>query len=244
MCAQEEAFHLVDNRPTKTNKFGQGRNRFQQQQRYAQQRRDKEAKGIEEKKKGPQGQKGRQPWQQYGRDNQRVSPPCLPHARLPATTHSIAACLGFTRAGSDVCSCTLQLHAPHVTVSLHVSHHAARIGRAWAEACADDATLAAACMHVLLQTPAYTSSVEVKPDWTMVEQINFPALVKLSLNVGEAEDLRTAGTLEYYDKVCVCGGGSRRGGGTWGAQGAGRVGIRASHAARLNAVLQPQGAGR
>lgn len=66
---------MVDNRPVKTNKFGQGRSRFQQQQRYAQQRRDKEAKGIEEKKtdRRPGGnQKGRQPWQQYGRNDQRV----------------------------------------------------------------------------------------------------------------------------------------------------------------------------
>jgi hypothetical protein len=71
-AVQEESFHLVDNRPVKTNKFGQGRSRFQQQQRYQQQRRDKEAKGQEEKKKGPAQAQKKTQWQPYGRDNQRV----------------------------------------------------------------------------------------------------------------------------------------------------------------------------
>lgn len=46
--------------------------------------------------------------------------------------------------------------------------------------------------------------MEVRPDWTMLEQINFPTLVKMSLLVGEPEDLRSAGALEYYDKVRRC----------------------------------------
>lgn len=120
---EEEAFHLVDNRPVKTNKFGQGRSRFQQQQRFQQQRKDKEAKGIEEKKRGPADSKGvqkRQPWNQYGRDNQRQ--------------------------------------------------------------------------------PTYSSSIEIRPDWVLVEQFDFGKLIKHSATVGEPKDICSCGTLEFYDK--------------------------------------------
>ncbi|GFR44661.1 hypothetical protein Agub_g5951 [Astrephomene gubernaculifera] len=68
---EEESFHLVDNRPVKTTKFG-GPRRFQQNQRFQQQRRDgKDGRGCPEgdkKKGGPQQQKKQQ---FYGRDNQR-----------------------------------------------------------------------------------------------------------------------------------------------------------------------------
>lgn len=66
---EEESFHLVDNRPVKTNKF-QGGRRYQQNQRFQnQQRRDgKDGRGPEDKKKGGQQQKKQQ---FYGRDNQR-----------------------------------------------------------------------------------------------------------------------------------------------------------------------------
>jgi translation initiation factor 3 subunit D len=47
----------------------------------------------------------------------------------------------------------------------------------------------------------YSSSVEIKPEWAVIEQIPFPSLVKLSCNVGEPKDLQACGELEYYDKV-------------------------------------------
>ncbi|KAG2430947.1 hypothetical protein HXX76_009915 [Chlamydomonas incerta] len=70
---EEESFHLVDNRPVKTNKFGGGR-RFQQNNRFNnQQRRDGKdgARGgpEQDKKKGGAQQQKKQ--QFYGRDNNR-----------------------------------------------------------------------------------------------------------------------------------------------------------------------------
>ncbi|KAG2495959.1 hypothetical protein HYH03_005889 [Edaphochlamys debaryana] len=69
---EEESFHLVDNRPVKTTKFG-GQRRFQQNNRFQQQRRDgKDGRGGPEpgdKKKGGPQQQRRQPF--YGRNDQR-----------------------------------------------------------------------------------------------------------------------------------------------------------------------------
>lgn len=46
------------------------------------------------------------------------------------------------------------------------------------------------------------SSVAVRADWTSIEEMDFPRLMKLSLpNVKEGEDIVTCGTLEYYDKT-------------------------------------------
>jgi len=46
------------------------------------------------------------------------------------------------------------------------------------------------------------ASVTVKPDWTIVEEMDFPRLAKLSLpNVKDPEDILCCGTLEYYDKA-------------------------------------------
>src|SRR5690606_30782097 len=45
------------------------------------------------------------------------------------------------------------------------------------------------------------ASVEVKPDWTLIEEMDYPRLSKLTLpNIGEGEDIYTAGQLEFYDK--------------------------------------------
>lgn len=44
-------------------------------------------------------------------------------------------------------------------------------------------------------------SIEVRPDWTVVAQMEFPQLTKLSCTVDEPEDLGSYGTLEYYDKT-------------------------------------------
>lgn len=75
LSLQEESFHLVDNRPVKGKQFG-GRGRFQQNRFQQQKQREREAvgKGLDEKKTNKnqqQGQKGR-PWQQYGRNDNRV----------------------------------------------------------------------------------------------------------------------------------------------------------------------------
>lgn len=47
----------------------------------------------------------------------------------------------------------------------------------------------------------YTSSVDIRPDWRVLEQVNFSALTKLSLSVDEPEDLAFCGTLWHYDKT-------------------------------------------
>ncbi|KDR08942.1 eukaryotic translation initiation factor 3 subunit D-like [Zootermopsis nevadensis] len=46
------------------------------------------------------------------------------------------------------------------------------------------------------------ASVTVRPDWTTIEEMDFPRLTKLSLpNVKEGEDISCCGSLEYYDKT-------------------------------------------
>ncbi|GBG75392.1 hypothetical protein CBR_g20021 [Chara braunii] len=47
----------------------------------------------------------------------------------------------------------------------------------------------------------FASSVDIRPEWTMLEQIPFTAITKLSQTVGEPEDITTCGALEYYDKA-------------------------------------------
>ena len=46
------------------------------------------------------------------------------------------------------------------------------------------------------------ASVMVKDTWTVLEEMDFPRLGKLSLpSVAEPDDLIQCGSLEYYDKV-------------------------------------------
>jgi translation initiation factor 3 subunit D len=46
------------------------------------------------------------------------------------------------------------------------------------------------------------ASVTVRPDWSTIEEMDFPRLMKLSLpNVKSSEDIMCCGTLEYYDKT-------------------------------------------
>jgi len=45
------------------------------------------------------------------------------------------------------------------------------------------------------------SSVDILPEWTMLDQIPFTTFSKLSYSVGEPEDLVMCGALEYYDRV-------------------------------------------
>ncbi|KAI9740395.1 MAG: hypothetical protein M1834_004975 [Cirrosporium novae-zelandiae] len=44
------------------------------------------------------------------------------------------------------------------------------------------------------------ASVQVKPDWTMLEEIDFNRLAKLNLETGDGEDLDGYGFLYYYDR--------------------------------------------
>ena len=44
------------------------------------------------------------------------------------------------------------------------------------------------------------ASVDIRPEWTVLEQIQLSALSKLSLEVGAPEELLSCGTLVYFDK--------------------------------------------
>ena len=57
------------------------------------------------------------------------------------------------------------------------------------------------CLLISPQQTNYVSSVEIRPEWAVVEQIPFASLAKLSCTVGDAEDVAKCGELEYYDKV-------------------------------------------
>ena len=54
---------------------------------------------------------------------------------------------------------------------------------------------------VLLQQVTYSSSVDIRPEWPVVESIPFTSLAKLNFQVGKPEDIAFCGSLEYYDKV-------------------------------------------
>ena len=47
----------------------------------------------------------------------------------------------------------------------------------------------------------YTASVDIRPEWTVLEQIHFPLLTKLALKVEPPTDLLQCGTLSHYDKT-------------------------------------------
>ncbi|KAK9826613.1 hypothetical protein WJX74_005621 [Apatococcus lobatus] len=47
----------------------------------------------------------------------------------------------------------------------------------------------------------YSSSVDIRPEWGMVEQIQFAALGKLSMPSMEGEEVRSCGSVQYYDKA-------------------------------------------
>lgn len=47
---------------------------------------------------------------------------------------------------------------------------------------------------------AYVSSVDIRPEWSVLEQIQLSSLTKLSFDVNNVEDITTCGSLEYWDK--------------------------------------------
>jgi len=51
------------------------------------------------------------------------------------------------------------------------------------------------------EAAVFKSSVDIQPEWTMLDQIPFTTFSKLSYSVGEPEDLVMCGALEYYDRV-------------------------------------------
>ncbi|KAJ7551005.1 hypothetical protein O6H91_07G129400 [Diphasiastrum complanatum] len=51
------------------------------------------------------------------------------------------------------------------------------------------------------EAAVFRSSVDIQPEWTMLDQIPFTSFSKLSFTVGEPEDLVMCGGLEYYDKT-------------------------------------------
>lgn len=56
--------------------------------------------------------------------------------------------------------------------------------------------------HRWTQIKSREASVTVKSDWTVVEEMDFPRLAKLSLpTVAEPTDLLQCGSLEFYDKI-------------------------------------------
>ncbi|XP_059658988.1 eukaryotic translation initiation factor 3 subunit D-like [Cornus florida] len=50
------------------------------------------------------------------------------------------------------------------------------------------------------EAAAFKSSVDIQPDWNMLEQIPFSTITKLSFSVPEPEDLLLCGALESYDR--------------------------------------------
>lgn len=46
----------------------------------------------------------------------------------------------------------------------------------------------------------FNSSVDIRPEWVVLEQLQLSALSKLNHNAGEPTDITTCGALEYYDK--------------------------------------------
>ncbi|KAK9817128.1 hypothetical protein WJX72_009970 [[Myrmecia] bisecta] len=47
----------------------------------------------------------------------------------------------------------------------------------------------------------YSCSVDIRPEWSVVEQIPFTSLAKLNFPTSEPQDLAFCGHLEYYDKT-------------------------------------------
>lgn len=51
------------------------------------------------------------------------------------------------------------------------------------------------------QGPSFVSSVDIRPEWTVLEQIQLVALTKLSYDVGAPTELCACGSLDFFDKA-------------------------------------------
>jgi translation initiation factor 3 subunit D len=47
----------------------------------------------------------------------------------------------------------------------------------------------------------YSPSVDIRPEWSVLEQLQVPVLAKMQLQVGPPEDLKKCGTLAFYDRT-------------------------------------------
>ncbi|XP_059301457.1 eukaryotic translation initiation factor 3 subunit D-like [Lycium ferocissimum] len=52
------------------------------------------------------------------------------------------------------------------------------------------------------ESSVFKSSVDIQPEWNMLDQIPFSTFSKLSFSVPEAEDLLICGGIEFYDRSC------------------------------------------
>ncbi|KAL6538654.1 Eukaryotic translation initiation factor 3 subunit D [Orobanche gracilis] len=52
------------------------------------------------------------------------------------------------------------------------------------------------------ESSVFKSSVDIQPEWNMLDQIPFSTFSKLSFSVPEPEDLLICGGLEFYDRSC------------------------------------------
>lgn len=52
------------------------------------------------------------------------------------------------------------------------------------------------------EAAVFKSSVDIQPEWNMLDQIPFSTFSKLSFSVPEPEDLLLCGGLEFYDRSC------------------------------------------
>lgn len=194
---QEDSFHLVDNRPTKTPKFG---NRRFQQNKFQQQRRDRELKQQDGGDKKKQQQK-KNPWQWQGRDQQRVS-------GLIRVTVVYDTPNNQVRAACSVTGCTIYCSAksycllpvapcgPHPMSCLQLKAGTIPHTRPCKLLHVDQPSLSVLCLQMI----QYSSSVDIRPEWAVKEQIPFTSLIKLQCNVGEPTNLLDCGELEFYDK--------------------------------------------
>jgi hypothetical protein len=55
------------------------------------------------------------------------------------------------------------------------------------------------CRHVQ-NTVQYSPSIDIRPEWTVLEQVQVPLLTKLSLRVEEPNDYMQCGIVSYYEK--------------------------------------------
>ncbi|PHT69869.1 Eukaryotic translation initiation factor 3 subunit D [Capsicum annuum] len=52
------------------------------------------------------------------------------------------------------------------------------------------------------ESSVFKSSVDIQPEWNMLDQIPFSTFSKLSFPISEPEDLLICGGLEFYDRMC------------------------------------------
>ncbi len=219
---QEDNFHLVDSRPTQRKQGGRRfqPNRFQQQR----QQRDQRGEPPAHQDRQPRKQQQKRP-QFFHRDNQRVRAPGGPRergraaGRCPRGGAAGAAC-GVSCRRAKWLRRTLEegllLHVvvvdagrwvrldarpgPHARccdrARLAQTGHASRTHHRGARAAADRVRARGRA-----QQTVYTCSVDIRPEWAVVEQIPFASLAKLSTAAPAAEDLLFCGEAKHYDKA-------------------------------------------